>query len=202
MLPRYFKEKYESFRCLLEQWGFLRLSRGKNRGCWYQSNFVYGDRSKIHGVTKKDFLVGMPEYLGFRDEPDFMALATMKTRIPAKRKVDVVNTFATDKGDAAFKSNIKIHPKSRGVAPSSMSEEAPLKEKRGKRRKEGINTLFKTKTSPQLFAGLSHGGCSNCGRDDDHPNLLLCEACDSEIHIYCLKPPLDSVPDDDWFCGK
>jgi PHD-finger len=45
------------------------------------------------------------------------------------------------------------------------------------------------------------GGCKVCGKDDDHSNLLLCEGCDTESHTYCLDPPLDAVPDEDWFCG-
>lgn len=46
----------------------------------------------------------------------------------------------------------------------------------------------------------SQGGCQGCGLDDDHANLLLCETCETEMHIYCLTPPLASVPEDDWFC--
>ncbi|KAL3823005.1 hypothetical protein ACHAXA_008145 [Cyclostephanos tholiformis] len=44
-------------------------------------------------------------------------------------------------------------------------------------------------------------GCKVCGRDADHANLLLCESCNDEYHIYCLTPPLDSVPEGDFFCG-
>ena len=44
-------------------------------------------------------------------------------------------------------------------------------------------------------------GCLACGEDDDHANLLLCEACNDEYHTYCLDPPLRSVPTGDWFCG-
>lgn len=45
-------------------------------------------------------------------------------------------------------------------------------------------------------------GCRKCKRDDDHPNLLLCEICNDEYHTYCLDPPLSSVPDHDFFCKK
>lgn len=45
-------------------------------------------------------------------------------------------------------------------------------------------------------------GCLICGNDDDHNNLMLCEGCNDEYHIYCLDPPLASVPHDDWYCGK
>ena len=44
-------------------------------------------------------------------------------------------------------------------------------------------------------------GCVVCKQDNDHANLMLCEACNGEYHIYCLNPPLEAVPDGDWFCG-
>ncbi|KAG6552224.1 hypothetical protein Mapa_006072 [Marchantia paleacea] len=42
--------------------------------------------------------------------------------------------------------------------------------------------------------------CQVCGIDDDHDNVLLCDGCDAEYHIYCLSPPLPEVPDGNWFC--
>jgi len=45
-------------------------------------------------------------------------------------------------------------------------------------------------------------GCKVCKKDSDHSNLLLCEHCNDEYHIYCLNPPLQSVPEGDFFCGK
>jgi hypothetical protein len=48
----------------------------------------------------------------------------------------------------------------------------------------------------------SDEGCRICRRDEDHANLLLCEACNDEYHTYCLKPALECVPEDDWFCGE
>lgn len=45
-------------------------------------------------------------------------------------------------------------------------------------------------------------GCKVCHQDNDHENLLLCEACNDEYHTYCLNPPLQSVPEGDFFCGK
>jgi hypothetical protein len=51
----------------------------------------------------------------------------------------------------------------------------------------------------------SHGhdeeGCRVCHKDDNHAYLLLCEACNDEYHTYCLNPPLESVPEGDFFCG-
>ena len=45
-------------------------------------------------------------------------------------------------------------------------------------------------------------GCLVCGKDNDHPCLLICELCNAEYHTYCLNPPLRGVPEGDWFCGK
>ena len=44
-------------------------------------------------------------------------------------------------------------------------------------------------------------GCVICKQDNDHANLMLCEACEGEYHIYCLNPPLEAVPEGDWYCG-
>ena len=30
-------------------------------------------------------------------------------------------------------------------------------------------------------------GCLTCGEDDDHANLLLCEACNAEYHTYVSR---------------
>jgi hypothetical protein len=36
--------------------------------------------------------------------------------------------------------------------------------------------------------------CEICGKVEDDANALLCDRCDHAFHIYCLTPPLDSVP--------
>lgn len=69
---------------------------------------------------------------------------------------------------------------------------------------------FPTKPPPNAMSSPTNGGaghpppegCKVCHRDDDHPNLLLCEACNDEYHTYCLNPPLQSVPEGDFFCEK
>ena len=43
--------------------------------------------------------------------------------------------------------------------------------------------------------------CQVCGRDDDAPTLLLCDACDSgACHLACAG--LAAVPDGDWLCAR
>lgn len=43
-------------------------------------------------------------------------------------------------------------------------------------------------------------GCAGCGADNDDEHMLVCETCESEWHLYCLKPALKAIPEEDWFC--
>lgn len=44
-------------------------------------------------------------------------------------------------------------------------------------------------------------GCSICAGKTSPDKLIVCEECQHYYHIWCLKPPLESVPEDDeWFC--
>lgn len=44
-----------------------------------------------------------------------------------------------------------------------------------------------------------HGpdACSICGGDG---SLLICDGCDGEFHMACLRPPLRVVPEGHWLC--
>ena len=39
-------------------------------------------------------------------------------------------------------------------------------------------------------------GCRGCGRHKDPRHTLLCDDCDASWHIYCLQPPLETIPED------
>ncbi|XP_062268939.1 E3 ubiquitin-protein ligase UHRF2-like [Platichthys flesus] len=43
--------------------------------------------------------------------------------------------------------------------------------------------------------------CCVCGGKQDAHMQLLCDECNMAFHIYCLNPPLATIPDDeDWYC--
>ncbi|XP_030852333.1 E3 ubiquitin-protein ligase UHRF1 isoform X2 [Strongylocentrotus purpuratus] len=46
-----------------------------------------------------------------------------------------------------------------------------------------------------------HCACHMCGNKEDDDKTLLCDECDMPFHIYCLDPPMESIPDvDEWYC--
>ena len=42
--------------------------------------------------------------------------------------------------------------------------------------------------------------CRICRKKTGDEYLLLCDGCDYGYHTFCLRPPLTSIPDGDWFC--
>jgi hypothetical protein len=94
------------------------------------------------------------------------------------------------RGKFAPKEFLDIETKTTGGGPVKLAETQCL--------------IATTTTSPSRNISTVMGnndGCKVCRRDEDHANLLLCESCNDEYHIYCLNPPLTSVPDEDFFCG-
>ncbi|XP_076055411.1 E3 ubiquitin-protein ligase UHRF1-like [Oratosquilla oratoria] len=44
-------------------------------------------------------------------------------------------------------------------------------------------------------------GCYECGKKDSPDKQIMCDECDMAFHIYCLSPPLESIPDvEEWYC--
>uniref|UniRef100_A0A452TTY6 E3 ubiquitin-protein ligase UHRF n=1 Tax=Ursus maritimus TaxID=29073 RepID=A0A452TTY6_URSMA len=45
--------------------------------------------------------------------------------------------------------------------------------------------------------------CHLCGGKQDPDKQLMCDECDMAFHIYCLRPPLSSLPkEDEWYCPE
>ena len=45
-------------------------------------------------------------------------------------------------------------------------------------------------------------GCQICQGKYEPEKQLICESCECYFHIYCLDPPLNSIPDNDWYCSN
>ncbi|XP_072402002.1 E3 ubiquitin-protein ligase UHRF1-like [Diabrotica undecimpunctata] len=45
-------------------------------------------------------------------------------------------------------------------------------------------------------------GCTVCHTKQNWEDIILCDECDDEYHLECLDPPLDEVPEGDWYCPE
>ena len=53
---------------------------------------------------------------------------------------------------------------------------------------------------PDLARPLADQPCEVCNFPDDEDKMLLCDTCGDGYHLYCLQPPLLSVPTGNWIC--
>ncbi|CAK9137780.1 unnamed protein product [Ilex paraguariensis] len=68
-------------------------------------------------------------------------------------------------------------------------------------KKEDMDDMLERISESSLpKAPWDEGVCKVCGMDKDDDNVLLCDACDSEYHTYCLNPPLARIPEGNWYC--
>ena len=154
---------------------------------------------------------GMPTYLSPREEPNLYAMEVAKED-PEYSSSTRTNTNTPDtEGGSTMKKRRSSLGKDSTNAGLETSQSSKKKMKQGQSKSAAPKS---SKISPpstkQIVADpasatvpsfVGQGGCRACGVDDDHANLLLCEICETEMHTYCLDPPLDGVPEDDWFCG-
>ncbi|CDJ65122.1 PHD-finger domain-containing protein, putative [Eimeria necatrix] len=42
--------------------------------------------------------------------------------------------------------------------------------------------------------------CEVCLSNENEETMLICDACDRAFHMECLSPPVQEVPEGDWFC--
>merc|ERR1719232_706025 len=79
----------------------------------------------------------------------------------------------------------------------------PLMSSKASKKKLGDNSLWcdfcRDDTSISLCCFC---GCRVCFSKRDEKNLLLCDNCDAEYHIYCLRPRLKEIPKDKWYCPE
>uniref|UniRef100_A0A3B4A9Y2 E3 ubiquitin-protein ligase UHRF n=1 Tax=Periophthalmus magnuspinnatus TaxID=409849 RepID=A0A3B4A9Y2_9GOBI len=81
-------------------------------------------------------------------------------------------------------------------------------EKPGARALSSADGPFKRKSGPECKhckadpdAECRFCSCCVCGGKQDAHMQLLCDECNMAFHIYCLNPPLSTIPDDeDWYC--
>eukprot|EP00040_Diaphanoeca_grandis_P019588 m.103477 g.103477 ORF g.103477 m.103477 type:complete len:434 (-) comp27501_c1_seq1:442-1743(-) len=60
--------------------------------------------------------------------------------------------------------------------------------------------LWKHCVSSGTWKCIDCKNCSICERMDDDEHMLFCDWCDAGMHMYCLTPPLEEMPQESWKC--
>ena len=60
--------------------------------------------------------------------------------------------------------------------------------------------FYMLETSVAWDKSIMKASCQFCHSGDKEDQLLLCDGCDKGYHTYCFKPPMEDIPDGDWFC--
>ncbi|KAJ7734042.1 jumonji superfamily protein [Mycena maculata] len=68
------------------------------------------------------------------------------------------------------------------------------------------NLLAASPLPPPIFhdtketKGTPEQNCEICHKKNRGEEMLLCDGCDCGFHMFCLDPPLDTIPKEQWFC--
>ncbi|XP_022659521.1 bromodomain adjacent to zinc finger domain protein 1A-like isoform X1 [Varroa destructor] len=62
--------------------------------------------------------------------------------------------------------------------------------------------MYSLERSVMWTRSIANAACLVCRKKSNPDQMLLCDGCDRGYHLYCLKPPLDAVPQGDWFCSQ
>ncbi|KAI0287615.1 PLU-1-like protein-domain-containing protein [Russula brevipes] len=104
-------------------------------------------------------------------------------------------------------------PLSEPPEESEVKEEPP-DEAAPRRRRGRVSTSTEQKTRSKKAANRTTAAestkdddvdsselpCEVCHKNDRGEEMLLCDNCDCGFHMFCLEPPLATVPRGQWFC--
>ncbi|KAF4619159.1 hypothetical protein D9613_004962 [Agrocybe pediades] len=63
------------------------------------------------------------------------------------------------------------------------------------------NTNLQAVNNPSPTIYREQQNCEICHKKNRGEEMLLCDGCDCGFHMFCLNPPLDTIPKDQWFCS-
>ncbi|XP_023656899.2 E3 ubiquitin-protein ligase UHRF2-like isoform X1 [Paramormyrops kingsleyae] len=150
------------------------------------------DQLKLGQVVMVNYNIDVPEERGFWFDAEITAL----NEISRTKKEVRAKLLLRDCDDVLCDCKIilldEIYKIERAGAPPLSAAEGPFKRKTGPECKH-------CKADPELECRFC--SCCVCGGKQDAHMQLLCDECNMAFHIYCLTPPLATVPDDeDWYC--
>ena len=140
------------------------------------------------------------------DDPDTMLLCDgcdqehhMQCLNPPLRSIPKGKWFCPNcRKTAGGKAATAGGKKDKSSSKSGNSKGKASKDKSGsKKAKPVAPALVYTFVEPEMPA--DYGICKKCHINEGDP--LLCDRCDDAYHLHCASPPLETVPEGDWFCG-
>jgi len=66
--------------------------------------------------------------------------------------------------------------------------------------KEAAKSVLSSPGKLQDMMELQSTACQVCKSRGEEDSMLLCDGCDNGYHTYCVEPPIENVPEGDWFC--
>ncbi|XP_060537001.1 E3 ubiquitin-protein ligase UHRF1-like [Cylas formicarius] len=168
------------------------------------SVFPYTDNAKFSNIRPRSYYTyKIPEL-----KPGMKVLVNYNKDTPTSRgfwydcilkevgSLDIVGTLLDD--ETTMECNIKF------IQEIMRIEEPQLLENRNNanlnNEKPRIYPVHCEKCMDNRQKVCKFCGCHVCSGKSDYDKLLLCDECDAGFHIFCLDPPLDGIPDGDWYC--
>ena len=60
--------------------------------------------------------------------------------------------------------------------------------------------IFRQSEDYKKYLMKLNNECDECVICGDGGKLICCDSCNKPFHLQCLQPPLDKVPEGDWYC--
>uniref|UniRef100_A0A671PRF4 E3 ubiquitin-protein ligase UHRF n=1 Tax=Sinocyclocheilus anshuiensis TaxID=1608454 RepID=A0A671PRF4_9TELE len=150
------------------------------------------DQLQVGDLVMVNYNLENPEERGFWYDAKITALNAV-SRTNKEIRVRILLGGPGDViGDCKLQFLDEIYRIEKPGAPGLSAADGPFKRKSGPECKH-------CKADPD--AECRFCSCCVCGGKQDAHMQLLCDECNMAFHIYCLTPPLTSIPEDeDWYC--
>ncbi|KAG5272990.1 hypothetical protein AALO_G00171520 [Alosa alosa] len=150
------------------------------------------DQLTVGQVVMVNYNIEIPEERGFWYDGEITAL-TERSRTNKEVRVKILLGGPGDIiGDCRVVFLDEIYEIERTGAPALSPLDGKFKRKSGPECKH-------CKADPDVECRFC--SCCVCGGKQDAHMQLLCDECNMAFHIYCLNPPLSTIPEDeDWYC--
>ncbi|XP_012685480.2 E3 ubiquitin-protein ligase UHRF2 [Clupea harengus] len=150
------------------------------------------DQLKVGQVVMVNYNLEIPEERGFWYDGEITAL-NERSRTNKEVRVKILLGGPGDVlGDCKVVFLDEIYEIERPGAPALSPSDGKFKRKSGPECKH-------CKADPDVECRFC--SCCVCGGKQDAHMQLLCDECNMAFHIYCLNPPLSTIPEDeDWYC--